>query len=1340
MKSSFDVVVIGASAGGIEAVSVVLRALPKDFPAAVIVAMHFHSAGTRAAGVFGRQANMPVRGVAHGERLEPGAVYVCPPDRAIELEPDGTVSLVTRANAEHPIDATLESAATSYRARALAVILTGMRTDGARGVCAVKAHGGTVIVQSEASSLHPSMPKAAIETGVVDVVLPLEDVGKTVAAFVAGGTLPATDRRVAALDWVFGGEGTLPALLRAVDWTATSLGPIEDWPAELQAIIRLIMSSPMAMGMMLGKDYTLIVNDAAARTVGRKPEEVVGRPYFDTWPEMKPLLGPLWERIVNAGETFFSEDALYEFDANGRIEEKYITSAFLPITTRRGVEGVFGPGVESTDNVLAARRMRTLAKLAAVPRTRDVNAAFVALLEALDGNPNDVPFALAYEIDAIHRQATLKSALHVERGSAIAPYVVDLRSPRAPWPFGHVFESGAPLLVSDLAARFGMSKLGPWPDPTAEALVYPIGGSPPAAALVVGLNRRRLLDPPYRDFLDLLAAQIHAGILEAEAFTTSKKRVDALAEANRMKTELFSNVSHEFRTPLTLILGPLERALSHREKLPNGVASDLVVAERSAKRLQLLVSSLLDISQAEAHRLMPRFEKIDLAETTKSIVALFTSAVDAAGLSLVVDCPPLGGPVPIDREMWAKIVVNLMSNALKFTGEGEIRVVLRERAQHAELVVSDTGVGIDEADQPHVFDRFFRGTRVAPRSSEGSGIGLALVRELVQLHHGRIRVQSKPGEGATFTVWVPTTARISTSPVPLEPTHDVVALAEGALAWAQTPPEAHGIVGSSQLEGLEAIRAATTGACVLVVDDNADMRGYMQQLLREMGWRVETANDGDAAISRLREIRADIVVADVMMPKSDGFELLRRLRADAELRETPVVLVTARAGESAAVDGLVAGANDYITKPFSARELAARVGGQIELARVRKRVDQTIRSVFDALPMGVGVFDQNGSLITSNPEMRRFIPTGILPSRDPARRDRWTFSNGTADGDFPGARALRGERVVPGVDMRYLDESGKAIATHVSAVPLRASEGSDAAAFVVVDDVTAATETSVRYRALVAATSYVVYRMSPDWSEMTELRGAGFLRDTAEAKRGWLEEYIAPEDRAHVLEAVNAAIREKRMFELEHRVRRADGTIGWTMSRAVPILDAADRIVEWVGAASDVTARKEAEASLVAELRDTELLRELSARLVTERDVEVVYEHVIDAAIAVGHADGGTLQVVDDGSSELVIIASRGFDDTMRERFRRVQAGSNTPCGAALATGERTFVEFDADDPHAEAGYVSAQSTPLVARGGRRIGMLTTHWRKRHRPNARELGFLDLLARQAADLIALSRA
>ena len=789
---------------------------------------------------------------------------------------------------------------------------------------------------------------------IVDVVLPRQDIGNTIEAFVTRGPLAATARRVAALDWVFGGTGAQATLLRAVDWTTTSIGAVEDWSPELQAVVRLAMSADMPIGLMLGKDLTFFVNDAGAAMLGGKAAES-GRPYFQIYPEIKKQLGPVLDAVFLSGETIFSKDALFLFDSNGRVEEQYHTSANIPITTRRGIEGVFCPGVDSTDTVLGARRMRTLAKVAAVPRTRDVNAAFVALLEALDGNPNDVPFAIAYEIDAVRRQATLKSTLHVESGSAIAPYVVDLPSPHGAWPFGHVFETGAPLIVSDLPGRFATAKLGPWPDPTSEALVYPIAGSPPRGMFVVGLNRMRLLDPPYRDFLDLLAAQINAGILEAEAFTASRKRVEALAEIDRAKTVFFSNVSHEFRTPLTLLLGPLQEALADPQL---GHRPELAVAHRNALRLQKLVNSLLDFARIEAGRIDAAYEPTDLGSLTADLASAFRSAVERAGLRLRIDCPPLQEPAYVDREMWEKIVLNLVSNAFKFTFEGEIAVSLREDDGRLALTVRDTGVGIPEKELPRIFERFHRVRDTRARTVEGSGIGLSLVQELVRLHGGTISVASSVDDGlaggehgTTFTVSIPA----GSAHLPAERIHAASALlstatgpapfVEEALRWLPgTPPETEPIPagqsdGSPHLDVFGEDREAR----VLVADDNADMRDYLARLLGRH-WTIEAVADGQTALDRARGHPPDLVLTDVMMPGLDGFGLLRELRADPALTRTPILLLSARAGEESRVEGMSAGADDYLVKPFSARELVTRVGARLALARQRRRVEETLRT------------------------------------------------------------------------------------------------------------------------------------------------------------------------------------------------------------------------------------------------------------------------------------------------------------------------------------------------------------------------------------------------------------
>jgi signal transduction histidine kinase/CheY-like chemotaxis protein len=418
--------------------------------------------------------------------------------------------------------------------------------------------------------------------------------------------------------------------------------------------------------------------------------------------------------------------------------------------------------------------------------------------------------------------------------------------------------------------------------------------------LVVGLSPHRPLDDGYRSFLDLVVGQVSAGLAQARATQRERERLDRLAALDRGKTEFFSNISHEFRTPLTLLLSPLDELLRHREALPAPLAQELEFATRNARRLLTLVNTLLDFSQLEAGRLRAHLEPTDLAALTTDIASVFRSAVERAGLQLQVNCPSLAEPVWVDRVMWEKIVSNLLANALKFTFTGQINVELRALRQHVELTIRDTGVGIPTGELPHLFQRFHRVRGTRARTYEGSGIGLALVHDLVRIHQGRIRVKSKEDQGSTFIVWIPAGPRPTSLPVrerpsPQEAVQVAAALADEAVQWGandEIVPAGH--VVEDPLGPPEAGRLATLapGAQVLIADDNTDMRDYLQRLLAPH-WRTLTAADGEEALALARRGKPDLILADVMMPNLDGFALLRAVRADEALCHTPVVLVTA---------------------------------------------------------------------------------------------------------------------------------------------------------------------------------------------------------------------------------------------------------------------------------------------------------------------------------------------------------------------------------------------------------------------------------------------------------------
>ncbi len=444
---------------------------------------------------------------------------------------------------------------------------------------------------------------------------------------------------------------------------------------------------------------------------------------------------------------------------------------------------------------------------------------------------------------------------------------------------------------------------------------------------------------------DRMEAEVREGAEQVKEANRQLKLVSVeLAEANaklqtldRAKSEFFSNVSHEFRTPLTLLLGPINELLAESDETlsPVGRAA-LEMAQRNAARLLRLVNMLLDFSRIEAGRHAADLEPTDLPGFTAELASSFHSSCTDAGLTLTIDCPPLPEAAMVDQAMWEKVVLNLVSNAFKFTLKGGIDVSIRAHDDELELTVRDTGVGIAPAELERVFERFHRIEGQRGRTHEGSGIGLSLVQELVRAHDGMIRAESEVGRGSAFVVTLPYRKG------------GVVESSRGMPAGrlqAEIEPWFQG--GHSVESGASA--EAGVGPVVLLADDNADMRQYVGRSLRNAGYQVYEALDGEAALAAVQAgVAPDLVLTDVMMPGAlDGFALLRALRAAPLTALVPVILLSARAGEEARVEGLDAGADDYVVKPFGVRELLARVDGALRLAELRREAasrDQELRA------------------------------------------------------------------------------------------------------------------------------------------------------------------------------------------------------------------------------------------------------------------------------------------------------------------------------------------------------------------------------------------------------------
>ena len=500
----------------------------------------------------------------------------------------------------------------------------------------------------------------------------------------------------------------------------------------------------------------------------------------------------------------------------------------------------------------------------------------------------------------------------------------------------------------ELMERASALSIPGWPSPPREATVLPIRlreRSEAAGFLVLGIHPGRAFDDTYRQFVRRIAEQIAIGLASARAYEQERQRAEALAEIDRAKTAFFSNVSHEFRTPLTLMLGPLEEVLPEaRERLGPERHEQLVTVRRNALRLLKLVNTLLDFSRIEAGRVQAVYEPTDLAGVTSEIASVFRSAMENAGLRFSVECQPLAEPVFVDRDMWEKMVSNLLSNAFKFTFEGAVTVTLKPVDGAVELQVRDTGVGIPEDQRERVFERFHRIEGTHARTYEGTGIGLALVQELVKLHGGHVRVESAVGQGSTFTVTIPRgTAHLPAERI--QAARSVASTGIGADAYAEEAqrwlPDEWSAADVTMLPKLSSRAPSPTPEpaakreVIVVADDNADMRQYLRHLLGDR-YEVHAVADGRQALEATRLLRPALVLADVMMPQLDGFGLLRAIRDDAALASMPVILLSARAGEESRVEGLQAGADDYLVKPFTARELLARVEAHLKMANLRR--------------------------------------------------------------------------------------------------------------------------------------------------------------------------------------------------------------------------------------------------------------------------------------------------------------------------------------------------------------------------------------------------------------------
>jgi signal transduction histidine kinase/DNA-binding response OmpR family regulator len=736
---------------------------------------------------------------------------------------------------------------------------------------------------------------------------------------------------------LFDGPGEMKARCRSTNWSATPLGRVETWSADLRSVLRLALNSGSPMSLHWGPELTVLYNDAFIPLMGLgKHEFALGRATKQVWPELwDDVIGPLMEQVKTRGRPVGRKDLPMVLDRNGYPEECYFTFSYNPVIDDDGeVVAVCNVSTETTRQVISERRLRLVRDLAGLSATRAGSTTNTcrAMLDVLAGTRHSAPFAAMVLREEGDEQLRCVGSYGI-RGDAWGPGVAVTEGTPVGAEIVTALETGKVQILDGLRERLG-DQLTPGPIGQLlpdRGVALPLVGGPgtrPLGAMVLGINPNRPLDEEYRAFLSLLAVQVGNALTDVKAYESERRQVRVLAELDLVKMQFFQNVSHELRTPLTLLLAPLQDLLDPDEGLRTDQVERVNAAVRAAGRLRRIVDALLDFAQAEANTLAAQREPVDVAKATANTASMFRSTAEHAGLRLDVTVPPDRTMALVDNAMWATIVTNLVANAVKFTRAGSIAVDLQATVESVVLSVTDTGIGISAEEQPKVFERFYRAQ--SSGEIEGAGIGLALVSDLVDAHHGHVALISSPGVGSTFTVTLPRGDHEALS---------ATAVPSGSSAAAAGTDDTELVPVSPA--GPAPGSAGPTRPTVLLVEDDPDLRLYLSRLLAADGWLVRAVPDAESADALLTgdgAVVVDLLLTDVMLPGIDGLELVTRTRAaPGAAARLPIIVLTARGGSGAATEGLSAGADDYVVKPFESGELLARVRTSHELHRLRER-------------------------------------------------------------------------------------------------------------------------------------------------------------------------------------------------------------------------------------------------------------------------------------------------------------------------------------------------------------------------------------------------------------------
>lgn len=995
------------------------------------------------------------------------------------------------------------------------------------------------------------------------------------------------------------GGGEMGKLIRTMDWSTTALGPVETWPQSLRTSVSLCLSSTFPILIAWGPETIQIYNDSYRPICGAKHPESMGMNFRICWETALPVVGDAFTRGENGEGTYINDQRMF-LDRYGYLEEAFMTFSFAPIRDESGgVGGIFHPITETTVKMLSGRRTQVLRDLAAtIGKAKSIQEIAGLTMAKHTEYELDLPFLALYQVTG--SQATLINAVGLEKDSVVTPSIIDSHNDTS-WPLKTSLGSGEMVIVDDLQQRFGTFRCGPYEASPHTAVILPLklsGQDELYGFMIAGVSVCRALDKDYLNFYDQLANTYNTAISNVYAYEQEQKRAEALAEIDRSKTAFFSNVSHEFRTPLTLMLGPLEDLLARRQ-ISEDIRSPLESTHRNALRLLKLVNNLLDYSRVEAGRTQAAYQLINLAELTTDLASSFRSIIEKAGMQLHVATAAIESPTYVDRQMWEKIVLNLLSNAFKYTLQGSISVKLQQEGNDAVLKVIDTGVGIPQKELPHMFERFHRVENTAGRTHEGSGIGLALVHELVHLHGGIITVESVESAGSTFTVKIPVGKAHLPAEKLLEAARDTDSAAlKGAFiqeAFSLLQDEVQGMpdAATPKLTGDITTHqdfSITKNTRILLVDDNADMRAYLNRLL-EPYFSISMAVNGADALQKVYDLQPDLVLSDIMMPVMNGKEMLQVLRQSPATLRLPVIFLSARAGEESRIDGLEAGADDYLVKPFSAAELLTKIRAQIKIAKTRNHAEQQLRELLTEAPVAIAIY-RTPLHIVEFANMRMLQYWGKT-TQEAFGRPILEIAPGLAKQGFGSIMDQvykTGERFISGEIPITFNRLGKNETSyvHLTVEALRDEDKSVTGMIAVAADVT---EQVIARHELEKVTDTLKLAMEAanlgtwrtDWGT-DNLMVSDIARNIHSIPLGVELSFaetlnvVIPEHRERFMQAILEAVETKGRFSEDYQVQPFDGSKRkWLNSTGKVELDKAGNVIGVIGTILDITESKEDE-------------------------------------------------------------------------------------------------------------------------------------------------------------------